>query len=366
MSAIPSLLILLFGQADPALRAAEAIVCRMVERPAAETWGKVVDSGPPALMPLLNRWPAEGSIAEKWVSSAFSEILSRQPCGLPKEEMILFASDPGRSGKARRMALQAVEVARPGVTRSMLRGWLDDPEFGGEAADWLVEQATSRDGKGAIPELNRAFHSTNNQEAIFRISRRLAELGEPVDSMTRLGVIKQWRLAGPFPLTNAERQAKPLLPEMATNPRASYLGEEGRLVSWKSVRVDPETCRTDLASHGISATNGAVAYASSAIRREKAGHVELRCCADDGITVWVAGKKVVEKASDIGGALRLDRYSARLILPAGETPILVKLTKTGPDQGSGRPAASEARWEFQVRVIDVAGPILLEIAGKNP
>jgi hypothetical protein len=366
MFAIPSLLILLFGQADPALRAAEAIVCRMVERPSAETWGKVVDSGPPALMPLLNRWPAEGSVAEKWVSSAFSEILSRQPCGLPKEEMILFASDPGRPGKARRMALQAIEIARPGVTRCMLRGWLDDPEFGGEAADLLVGQPTSRDRKGAISELNRSFNSTNNQDAIFKISRKLAELGEPVDSLARLGVIRQWRLLGPFPVTDAEKRTQSLPAEIAVNPSEAHFGGRGRQISWKSVRVDPETGRIDLSAAGILPANGAVAYASSAIRRDKAGHVELRCCAHGAITVWVAGKKVVERADDTGGALRLDRYSARLVLPAGEIPVLVKLTKTGQDQASGRPEAAEARWEFQVRLIDVPGPFYLEIAGKNP
>jgi len=366
MSAIPSLLILLFGQADPALRAAEAIVCRMVERPAAETWGKVVNSGPPALMPLLNRWPAEGSIAEKWVSSAFSEIISRQPCGLPKEEMILFASDPGRPGKARRIALQAIEIARPGITNCMLRGWLDDPEFGGEAADLLVGQATSRDSKGAISELNRALHSTNNQDAIFRISRKLSELGEPVDLLSRLAVIRQWRLLDPFPVTNAERKAQSSLAETVFDSKEAYFGVGGRQISWKSVRVDPETGRIDLPASGIFPANGAVAYASSAILRSKAGHVELRCCAHGAITVWVAGKKVVEKTSDSGGALRHDSNSARLILPAGEIPVLVKLTKTAPGQAPGRPEAAEARWEFQVRAIDVPGPFYLEIAGKNP
>jgi hypothetical protein len=100
-----------------------------------------------------------------------------------------------------------------------------------------------------------------------------------------------------------------------------------------------------------------VAFAAATLKRDKPSVIELRCGANDNITVWVGGAKVIERASEYRAMMRPDRYAARVGLPAGETPLLVKLTKTRAEEVQpGRPArpggGAAARWEFEVRLVE--------------
>ena len=71
----------------------------------------------------------------------------------------------------------------------------------------------------------------------------------------------------------------------------------------------------------------------------------------DNITVWVNGKKAVERASEYRSMFRPDRYRASVEIPTGETRILVKLTKTRAEEVRGRPAAAP-KWDFLLRLTD--------------
>lgn len=66
-------------------------------------------------------------------------------------------------------------------------------------------------------------------------------------------------------------------------------------------------------------------------------------CAVDNITAWVNGKKVIERSSDYRSLYRQDRYRANVELPAGESTLLLKLTKTRPDEGQQAAAARSGR-----------------------
>jgi len=66
------------------------------------------------------------------------------------------------------------------------------------------------------------------------------------------------------------------------------------------------------------------------------------------VTAWLNGKKVVERSYDYRSLYRADRYRAAVSLPAGETTLLLKLTKTRPDDGQQAAAAKAGRpaWHY--------------------
>ena len=89
---------------------------------------------------------------------------------------------------------------------------------------------------------------------------------------------------------------------------------------------------------------------------------ELRLAAVDNVTAWVNGKKVIERSNDYRSLYRADRYRAAVSFSAGESTLLLKLTKTRPDEGqqaaatkAGRPGGLSTKWDFQARVLEAGG-----------
>jgi len=149
-------------------------------------------------------------------------------------------------------------------------------------------------------------------------------------------------------------------PETAIDLMATFEGKSEKL-RWQPVQVGSAEGRVDLVKANIRSDDGAVAYAVARFRIPTAVKAELRLSAVDNITAWVNGKKVIERSNDYRSLYRTDRYRAEIDLPAGESTLLLKLTKTRPDEGqqaaaqAGRPGGLSTRWDFQARLVEVMG-----------
>ena len=68
----------------------------------------------------------------------------------------------------------------------------------------------------------------------------------------------------------------------------------------------------------------AVGYAYAEIESPSEQKVELRCSADDNLTVWLNGDKVLAREQWLNGT-RLDRFVVPVTLAAGTNKLVVKI-----------------------------------------
>jgi hypothetical protein len=317
-------------------------------------WDRVVAAGPPALLPLLMAWPTDDPIATNWLRTAFDQIARTHTDRLPTDDLLAFLRDPKTPGKARRVALAAVERARPGTTAKLLPGWLNDPEFGVDAvAERLAAAEATADPEQGKTILRTTFAATTDVDQALTVAKRLKEAGDTPDVIRHLGVVGRWQILGPLPVSPEEGLKQSFPPEAKLDLAAEYDGKTGKL-KWLSAECDPTDGKVDLAKHGIKPDDGAVAFAAAKLSFTAPTKVEVRASAVDNITVWVNGKRAFERASEYRSMYRPDRYRAAVGLPAGESTVLVKLTKTRAEEVRGKPGAP-AKWDFQIRLVDGTG-----------
>ncbi len=141
----------------------------------------------------------------------------------------------------------------------------------------------------------------------------------------RLGVLRQWKLAGPFPWVAADAFSKTHINEPAIDLAATY-SENNLTISWVPAETQDLLGILDLTSiYGMA--GNATAYAFARIKVDAETQAQIRCGSDDGIKVWVNGVAAHENAID-RGALP-DQDKANVALRAGENDILVQITQGG-------------------------------------
>ncbi|QEL20122.1 PVC-type heme-binding CxxCH protein [Limnoglobus roseus] len=148
--------------------------------------------------------------------------------------------------------------------------------------------------------------------------------------------VKSWRILGSF-----DEKAEPFKPG-EPDLSAEVTDDKGKKVRWKNARVDTAG-KVDLRRQGFSTTENVAAFAVTEVEAAAAGRVEMRAGSDDGLVVWVNGKKVFEKLGN--GAYKADEFRIRADLKAGKNQIVAKITQGGgpwefsiavPQPGSGR------------------------------
>jgi dienelactone hydrolase len=151
--------------------------------------------------------------------------------------------------------------------------------------------------------------------------------------------LRKWLVAGPF--------AEPL----EVDPLADQGGEgavraaantelrrkDGAVVRWKESTSWSDAFGVDEAL-GLVAPDSGTAYASAVVRRASAGPALLAIGSDDGIRVWVNGRRVHERRGSRPLVFDEDRVSVDLA--AGENVLLVRTEqRRGP-------------WAFSLRVLE--------------
>jgi len=296
-------------------------------------------------------------IVANWYRTVFDQIadreLARPKPSFPRDALKKFATDPRRQGRSRRLALELIDRVEPEFGRQFLPGLLDDPEFRADAVDLALaagEKAKTRgDSADAVAEFRRAFDHARESGQITAAAGKLAELGQKVDVPRQMGLVTSWMLLGPFdaPGTSGFDQVFP--PEKGVDLQARYRMQDGMEHGWQPHHA--EHILGDVNLIGVWGPIGeAVGYAYTELDSPREQTAELRCSADDNLTVWLNGEKVQSRLMWLNGS-RLDRFRTPVTLRAGKNRLLVKICQ-GPHH---RDPDVPNDWKFVLRFCDPAG-----------
>lgn len=156
--------------------------------------------------------------------------------------------------------------------------------------------------------------------------------------------VKTWRVIGSFD----GKAADPFDPAAPDFDR-EYPDARNKAVKWKPARVD-RAGKVDLKGQGFGLTDEAFAFGAAEVESTTAGPVEVVAGSDDGLIVWVNGKKVFERLGN--RAYKPDEFHFKADLKAGKNLIVVKVTQGGgpwefslavPPPGTGKLFQTKAR-----------------------
>jgi hypothetical protein len=317
---------------------------------------KLVAQGPAALAPLLAGMDTPDVVAANWLRTAFDEIAERtlksDRAAFPVQSLRETMLDPRRQGRVRRLALEWLTRLDPSATTKLVPPLLNDPEFRRDAVSSALERGDrsveEHQPDRALADYSRAFDAARDVDQVRAAATKLKSLGQPVSIVSHFGFLVDWFVIGPFDGPNFEAFSTPYPPERAVDLQSTVDGQLGKL-TWRRVRSDDEFGTIDLVK-ALTATDDAAAYAYTKVVTTGPQDVQLRCGADDNITIWLNGRQVFAKEEWQNGT-RLDRFIVPVQLKAGENTLLLKVCQ-GPkyrDPGMSNP------WSFQIRISDASG-----------
>ena len=159
------------------------------------------------------------------------------------------------------------------------------------------------------------------------------------DRAAELGLVGEWMLIGPFDNANMEGHQRAYPPEKEINLAATYQGKVPA-VRWRHHRNPSWDGYIDLARL-MKPNEWTCAYALCYVTAAEATRAQLRTGSNDSLVVWLGGGKVLDKNLERGAVM--DDDITDVTLPAGTTPILLKVCQTEHD------------WGFYFRITDPQG-----------
>lgn len=176
------------------------------------------------------------------------------------------------------------------------------------------------------------------QDAIWEAGRRVVRDGAV--NMARLFPAQtDWLLIGPFANREKRGLATVFAPEQSLDLNADADGLEGK-VRWTEYHCPPGSVTVNLARQ-FKPAEEVCAYALCYAKTDRPCAAQIRVSGNDTWKLWVGGKLVHESADE--GRIILDREIIPLSLPAGTTPILMKVCNNKRD------------WGFVLRLTDPNG-----------
>lgn len=329
----------------------EDITERLSQQPVPE---RPVPERPATKEPAIKEPAPKGTAPDK--PAAKTLVPDERAIAWPLSELQNHVRDRTRGGKSRRLALRLVERLDPAFAPPWLLTCRDDPEFRSDAVD-----ATLRAGDTAAKEGDReaarqlyhlAFVHARESEQVLLAARKLGETGEAVDPIRHLGFLVRWHLVGPFdaPGTSGfDAVFPPQDPAVRFDPLMKFANTSPANNSWKIHETRDRLGQVDLIQ-ALAAARESVGYAYAEFETPQARDAQVRCSADDNITVWLNGAQVLARRQWLNGT-RLDRFIAPVKLEAGTNRLLVKICQ-GPQHAD--PAVSN-NWSFQLRLCDESG-----------
>jgi HEAT repeat protein len=263
------------------------------------------------------------------------------------QSLITLGRDFGTQGNrdaAGRAYLAAHGLAPDDATRSeALEGVKANPSP--EAAPLLValdDAALAAMPIATLDEIRRTVEAAGMAERAAAldavVTAKLAEPGAVAQLIThadatgqgerwkdKLGFVRQWNVAGPFPFLMAEG-FQPHINEPAVDINATYASAEGAAMKWQAVRAEGTAAYVGLDGlFGMLAQSCAYAYATVSVPEDTDAVLTLG--SDDGIRAWVNGAQVHDNNIDRGALVDSDLVPVKLT--AGQNTILLQISQNG-------------------------------------
>jgi len=311
---------------------------------------------------LLEAMDTDNIVAANWYRIVYEQItrreLARDPVpDFPVSFLKTYITNPKRQGRVRRLVLDLVERLEPGTTASLVPGLLADPEFRDDAVvaalargDRAKQAGRNREASG---EYRKAFRAARNSGQIGTAADRLKAVGQEVSIVAHMGFVTNWFLLGPFDAPGTTGFELVLPPEKqvaaGVDLAATYTGKGGGRIKWTRHHSGDRFGQSNL-NGAIAAVKEAVGYAYTEVISPRKQSVQIRCGADDNITIWLNGKRVLRRLQWLNGT-RLDRFRTTVTLKKGRNRMLVKVCQ-GPQHKN--PAVPN-NWSLQLRICDAGG-----------
>ncbi len=162
----------------------------------------------------------------------------------------------------------------------------------------------------------------------------------------RLGLVNEWFVIGPFSNEDWKGHSNVYGPEREINLEAGYAGKGGRQIGWCLLRNQPWDGYVDL-SHFFDGEEWAVAYALCWVETTNPVRAQLRLGSNDSVIAWIGSYRALDR--QVARAAKMDEDVVDVELPAGRTPILLKIGQSSLD------------WGFYFRITDHDGQPLRDI-----
>jgi len=306
---------------------------------------------------LLVAMDTPNVIAANWFRTIYEPLVTRE-LARPEPRFPLpvlkgYVLDGQRQGKPRRLVLELLDKLDPPFRASSLPGLLDDSEFRADAVTAVLaaaEKSAAAGDKDAAQKLfQNAFDHARQTDQVTTAAAKLKALGQEVSVSDHLGFITGWYLLGPFEAPDYTGFDAVFPPEQHPFSAVEmFKGASGPL-AWKPHHTADPLGQFDLNAK-IAVCKESVGYAYAEVESPREQKVQLRCGADDNLSVWVNGVKIFGRAQWLNGS-RMDRFVAPAVMQAGRNEVLVKICQ-GPqhaDPGVGN------NWSFQLRFCDESG-----------
>jgi hypothetical protein len=249
--------------------------------------------------------------------------------------------------------LELLDQIDPAFRAAAMADWLNDPEFRKDAVDYVMVEAerARREGRTEIAreQLLSAFRHARHSDQVLRAVSQLKSLGVTVDPIEHMGFLVRWHLLGPFDAPGMTGFSQSFLPEQKVDLAAEYLLGSGRVARWQPHTTSDSLGQINLIQ-AIGPVEESVGYAYCELDSPRDQLVELRGSADDNLTVWLNGERVLGREQWLNGT-RLDRFVTAVKLNKGRNRVLVKICQgphhVDPDVPNN--------WSFQVRFCDATG-----------
>lgn len=249
-------------------------------------------------------------------------VLAQTPSPVPAAVSALDTPWRGADAELEQLALGYEAAARRGDRRALARQYL------------LTNVGELLDRRGRVAQ---ALSSARTSAALDPLARDHLELAwaevllarGDVDgaeaAYTRLGLVREAQLIGPFDNAAGVGHAEPYGPEQRLDLRAPVAGRDRPLV-WRSTA---DAARLGALPLGqlVQPSADATAYVLVAVHAERETQAALRTGSSDALKAWLAGRLVLDVAHE--RRAELDQDAAALTLPAGWSTLLVKVSWTG-------------------------------------
>jgi hypothetical protein len=325
---------------------------------AGKAWQEIVKADAANLPEVLKGMNGANPLAENWLRAAVGVIADEalKAKKMPVETLVTFLKDTKNSPGARVVAFDLIQRADAKLAEELTPTMLNDvsSDLRRHPVAKLIEAGEvaleKKDKESAVAAFTKGLSGARDEDQIKALTKKLRDLGQPVDLPKHFGFVMSWKLIAPF--SNADRAGFETVypPEKELHFDATYEGKSKK-VEWVDFTSKDEYGKIDF-NKPFGMEKSAVGYAAADFFSESDRPAEIRIGCKNGWKVWLNGELLFARDEYHRGA-KLDQYKLSCQLKKGKNTILVKCCQNEQTE------QWTVEWEFQLRVCDATGTAIL-------
>jgi hypothetical protein len=322
---------------------------------ATAAWKAVSQAEAKQLPELLKAMNGANPLAENWLRTAISAVCQQAGNDLPLAALEQVLKDGANGSATRTLAFDLIRAADPTLAERITPQLLEDSSA--ELRRYPVARLTEAGDKALTSDKNeaaglytQALKAARDEDQVKSLSKKLKDLGQPVNLPQHFGFLMQWKLIAPF--SNTERKGYDTVypPEQELDFAKTYEGK-GKQAAWVDFTSSDEYGKIDF-NKPFGIEKEVVGYAATEFHSPTARSAELRLGCKNGWKIWLNGQLLFARDEYHRGQ-KLDQYKIPCELKAGKNVLLVKCCQNEQKE------EWTVEWEYQLRVCDSTGTAIL-------